>query len=205
MKIKPPQILGGIAALTFIFSNFFYVVNWIVEGYGTPGWSLDFWSWPIEFVVKLVAMTVFIVVFNNHLLRYIAVGVYLFARLIYSLYWMINNEESITYFAKMFVDFPYWDSLGFAFVGQIFGFFSFVLFVIAVILSFINLSQSGTSAPGYSGNIPAPMSTNIPPAKPKQAQGVYGDIEVLGDLLAKGLITQREFDLKKREILGLDE
>jgi hypothetical protein len=39
----------------------------------------------------------------------------------------------------------------------------------------------------------------------KKAQGAYGDIEVLGDLLKKGLLTQEEFDLKKREILGLDK
>jgi hypothetical protein len=39
----------------------------------------------------------------------------------------------------------------------------------------------------------------------KKAQSAYADIEVLGDLLKKGLLTQEEFDLKKREILGLDK
>lgn len=40
---------------------------------------------------------------------------------------------------------------------------------------------------------PAPMDTN--------AQ--FAEIEKLGDLMQKGLITQEEFDAKKRLILGL--
>jgi hypothetical protein len=205
MKIKLPQILGGIAALAFIFSNFFYALNWIVEGYGTPDWSLNFWTWPIDFVVKVAAISIFTFVFKNNLLRYVAAGIYLLSRLIYSIYFINVNEESITYLAELFVDFPYWGSFGLTLVAGIFGFLSFVLFVLAVILSFLYLPQSGNAAPGDSGNRPTPISTHIPPTEPKKAQGRYADIEVLGDLLEKGLLTQKEFDLKKREILGLDQ
>jgi hypothetical protein len=67
------------------------------------------------------------------------------------------------------------------------------------------LSQTTTPAPGYSVNRTSPTTTHIPPTPAKKAQGAYGDIEVLGDLLEKGLLTQKEFDLKKREILGLDK
>jgi hypothetical protein len=205
MKIKPPQILGGIAALAFILSNIFYVINWIVKGYGTPNWSLGFWTWPMDFVVKLAAILIFILIFNNNLVRYMVAGIYLLFRLIYSLYWMNSSEESIGYFAKLFIDFPYWGSFDLAFIAAMFGLLSFALFTIAVILSFRHLPQSGTLAPEYSENISKPISTRIPPTEPKKAQSGYGDIEILGDLLKKGLLTQREFELKKREILGLNE
>jgi hypothetical protein len=205
MKIKPPQILGGIAALAFILSNIFYVINWIVKGYGTPNWSLGFWTWPIYFVLELATISIFVVLFKNKLLRYVAVGIYFLSRLVYSFYWMNKNEGSVLYFVQLFVEFPFGGSSGLAFTAAMFGFISFIIFIIAVILSFLNLPQSETPNPGYSGNRSTPVSAHIPPMEPKKAQGGYEDIEVLGGLLAKGLLTQREFDLKKREILGLDE
>jgi len=205
MKIKPPQILGGIAALAYIFSDFLFVVNWIISGYGPDIWSFGFWIWPISFVIEAAAISIFIFMFKNMSLRYIAVGVFLLTRLIYSLYWMIKYDGSISYFAGLFVGWPYWGELGLDFIAALFGFLSFILLVIAFILSFMYLPQTATPTPGYSGNRTVPTIAHTPPAQVKKAQGAYGDIEVLGDLLKKGLLTQKEFDLKKREILGLDK
>jgi hypothetical protein len=205
MKIKAPQILGGIAALSFIFSNFLFVVNWIVEEYIADIWSFDFWIWPISFMIELAAISLFTFMFKNMSLRYIAVGVFLFARLIYSLYWMITYEATIGYFAGLFVGWPYWVGFRLSSLAAIFGFLSFILLVIAFILSFRYRSQTSSPTPGYSGNRTVPTITHTPPVQVKKAQGAYGDIEVLGDLLKKGLLTQEEFDLKKREILGLDK
>ena len=205
MKIKPPQILGGIAALAYIFSNFLFVVNWYVQSYGMPSWNLGFWIWPISFVIEVASILIFTVMFKNNLLRYVAAGIFLLSRLIYSIYWMSTYEGSISYFAGLFVGWPYWGGFGLTFVAALFEFFCFILFVIAFILSFMYLSQTTTPAPGYSVNRTSPTTTHIPPTPAKKAQGAYGDIEVLGDLLEKGLLTQKEFDLKKREILGLDK
>lgn len=205
MKIKAPQILGGIAALAYIFSDFLFVVGWIVSGYGPDIWSFDFWIWPISFMIELAAISLFTFMFKNMSLRYIAVGVFLFARLIYSIYWMITYEATIGYFAGLFVGWPYWGGLGLTFIAALFGFLSFILLVIAFILSFRYRSQTATPTPGNSGNRTVPMITHTPPTQAKKAQGAYGDIEVLGDLLKKGLLTQEEFDIKKREILGLDK
>jgi hypothetical protein len=51
---------------------------------------------------------------------------------------------------------------------------------------------------------PAPPQTRV---TPKAAMGITGDaveqVEKLGNLLAKGLLTQEEFDSKKKQILGL--
>jgi hypothetical protein len=118
---------------------------------------------------------------------------------------MITYEATIGYFVGSFVGWPYWygDFLGF--IAAVFGFLSSLLLVIAASLSFKYLSQTATTSQGYSGNRTVPTITPTPPVQVKKAQGAYGDIEVLGDLLKKGLLTQKEFDLKKREILGLDK
>jgi len=205
MKIKPPQILGGIAALAYIFSDFLFVVNWIISGYGPEFWTFRFWSWPISFVIEVAAILIFTFMFKNVSLRYIAVGVFLLTRLIHSLYWMYTTEGSIGYFVGSIVDWPYWYGDFLTFIAAVFGFLSSLLLVIAASLSFKYLSQTATPAPGYSGNWTAPTITRTPPVQVKKPQSAYGDIEVLGDLLKKGLLTQEEFDLKKREILGLDK
>ena len=205
MKIKAPQILAGIAALAYIFVNFLFVVNDIISGYEPDIWSFDFWIWPISFVIEVGAISIFVFMFKNMSLRYIAVGVFLLTRLIYSLYWMIQYEGSIAYFAGLFVDWPYWDGFRLSSLAAIFGFLSFILLIIAFILSFLYRPQTATLTQGYSGNRTVPTITHTPPTPVKKSQGAYGDIEVLGDLLKKGLLTQEEFDIKKREILGLDK
>ena len=49
--------------------------------------------------------------------------------------------------------------------------------------------------------IPAP--TPVAQGSPVSAPSAPDEIERFGELLAKGLITQNEFDAKKRQILGL--
>ena len=210
MKIKPPQILSGIAALAYILCNFLNVVPWILGQYGAPNWSLV--TWPIYFVIDLAVFSIFTYMFNNKVLRYIAVGVYLLTRLISSLMYALalyaisdNHYYSIANFAYSFVGWPFGGSFGLSLIANLLGFLSFLLFLIAVILSFRNRPQTATPTPGYSGNRTVPTVTHTPPTQAKKVQGAYGDIEVLGDLLKKGLLTQEEFDLKKREILGLDK
>ena len=43
-----------------------------------------------------------------------------------------------------------------------------------------------------------------PQASSRGTQGNLSEIEILGDLLKKGLLTQEEFDRKKRVILGFN-
>jgi hypothetical protein len=53
-------------------------------------------------------------------------------------------------------------------------------------------------------NITPPQRVVAPSIKVNAAPGKISDIELLGDLLAKGLLTQEEFDRKKKEILGFN-
>jgi hypothetical protein len=199
MKIKLPQILGGIAALATIFSFFLFFIDSLIENYVSP------LSWLISFIVEVSTIITFTIVFKNIIVRYLAAGMFILCRLIFSLYWMNNYEESIPYFAKLFVGWPYWGSVGVTLLANLFGFLAFVLFVSAVILSLRYPFQTSSPTPGNSGNRTVPTITHTPPVQVRKAQSAYADIEVLGDLLKKGLLTQEEFDLKKREILGLDK
>ena len=193
MKVKPAQILSGIAALAYILCNFLNVVPWILGQYGVPNWSIV--TWPIFFVINVAAFSIFTFFFHVKSLRSISAGIYLLTQLISSIttitsLLILRDDLPIFFFARMFVRLPFWDGRLLEFIAEVFGSLSSILFVIAIILSFLNRSQIETPIPKYSG---------------KKVQGAYGDIEVLGDLLKKGLLTQEEFDLKKREILGLDK
>lgn len=204
MKFKPAQLICGISALAFFLSNFLYVVNWIVEDYGVPMLSFGFLTWPISFVIELAALVVFTLFFKNIVIRNIAGGVFIAARLLYALYFMNVDGSSISYMLKLFIGWPYWGSFGLTFFAAILDLISFVAFIVAWIISFANLAQVPTSPAGTSFNSPAATPAYFQPPRTKNVQGRYSDIEVLGDLLAKGLLTQEEFDHKKREILGID-
>ena len=204
MKFKAPQLICAVSALAFFLSNFLYVVNWIVQGYGMPELSFSFFTWPISFVFELAALVVFILYFKKPVIRNIAAGVFIAARLLYALYFMIDGS-SISWTLKLFVGWPYWDSFGLSFLAGFLDFLSFIALVVAVVLSLINMTQIQTPVVGAPGIVPPATNSYPRPAQTPKPQHRYAEIEVLGDLLAKGLLTQDEFDQKKREILGLDK
>ena len=80
---------------------------------------------------------------------------------------------------------------------------SAILTIAAVIVAF---SISNNNLPKLN---PVSIKPTPPQARiiPKTATGITGDaveqVEKLGNLLAKGLLTQEEFDNKKKQILGL--
>lgn len=203
MKIRPSQILAGVSLLAYFLANFLFVVNWIVQGYGNPGWELGFWVWPISFVIESSALLIFAIAFNTPVFRYSAVGLFIFCRLIYSFYWMNLNDESVTYLTKLFISWPYWGSYGLGGLANVIQFLSFILFVIGVGISFVGSTPAPINTVPAPRNMATPPTTFAQPAQIKKAPGQYSDIEVLGDLLAKGLITEEEFQAKKKQILGL--
>jgi hypothetical protein len=95
---------------------------------------------------------------------------------------------------------PLYDSWSFADLTKI---LSAILTIAGVIFAF---SISNKNLPLSS---PASIKPTPPQARiiPKTATGITGDaveqVEKLGNLLAKGLLTQEEFDSKKKQILGL--
>lgn len=209
LKIKLPQILGGISAATFLLSNFLYLVNHIVLGWGMAvQGGLDFWLWPLGFVIQFSATLIFTILYKNNLLRYLAFGIFLLFSLIKSIYWMKNYDGSLSYAGLLFIKWP--PSWGYAngplmAVASTLSFISFVVLVVAVIVSFFYSTQKAENTTGLVGNTSSLMINHVSQPQSKRAQGQFSEIEVLGDLLAKGLLTQEEFDRKKREILGFNQ
>jgi len=74
-----------------------------------------------------------------------------------------------------------------------------VLFVLIFSLSLF-LNTSSAQAWPWSGSAANPAG--IAEAEASSSNN-YDEIEKLGDLLGKGLLTQKEFDAKKKQILGL--
>ena len=146
MKIKLPQLLGGIAAIAFIFTNFLYLVNWFVADYGDPGTEFKFWIWPITALMQIAALLVFTLLFKSKVIRYIAVGVFVFMRLVHSLFWMDYTGPGILNSVKVFFGLLYELEFALEKVATLTGILSLIVFVVAVIMSFINLPQTSTPA-----------------------------------------------------------
>ena len=77
-----------------------------------------------------------------------------------------------------------------------------ILLIVSLVLSFFD--RSSTTAPKKSTS---PAVVNSPKRTQQTGAQIEGDavaqIEKLGDLLKKGLITQGEFESKKKQILGI--
>ena len=145
MKFKLPQLLGGIAALAFIFTNFLYLINWFVEDYSAG--ELRIWIWPFAAIIQIAALLIFTLLLNK-IIRIIAVGIFVLIRLIHSLSWMnfVSDDGGIIDSVKIFFGWVYEPTTALEKVATLTGILSFVVFVVAAILSFINLPQTTTPA-----------------------------------------------------------
>ena len=146
MKIKLPQMLGGIAALAFTFTNFLYLINQFVEDYSTG--QLRIWIWPFAAIIQIAALLIFTLLFNNTIIRIVAVGIFVLIRLIHSLSWMnfVSDDGGIIDSVKIFFGWVYEPTTAIEKVATLTGILSFIVFVVAVIISFINLPQTSTPA-----------------------------------------------------------
>ena len=80
---------------------------------------------------------------------------------------------------------------------------SAILTIAGVVIAF-SISNKNLPISTPASVKPTPLQTRVTPKTPT---GITGDaveqVEKLGNLLAKGLLTQEEFDNKKKQILGL--
>ena len=146
MKIKLPQMLGGIAAIAFTFTNFLYLINWFVAGYSAG--ELRIWIWPLAAIVQIAALLIFTLLFKNSNIRIVAVGIFVLIRLIHSLSWMNwgTDDGGIINSVKIFFGWIYEPYTVLDMVATLTGILSFLIFVVAVVMSFINLPQKATPA-----------------------------------------------------------
>ena len=87
----------------------------------------------------------------------------------------------------------------------------FIAAIIAIVATVLSLKASKVSEPLQVHSSPEmrPPQLFVPGATPKKVTGAgtttesIEQVERLGALLSKGLITKDEFEIKKKEILGL--
>ena len=203
MKFKVPQLVGGISAVLWLIANFLFIVNWYVQDYGNPGWDLYFWRWPISLLIEGAAILAFAILYKNSLIRYLAIGLFFASRLVFLAIVIYLDGFSVTGALREFFTWYSWEEFNLEAIVLILEFITILVFIVAAILSLIESMLASAKSSSSVNNTGVSTSYNSPRHSSK-APSRYSDIEGLGDLLAKGLITQEEFDLKKRQILGLD-
>lgn len=197
-------MLGGVSAALLFLANFLYAIDWIVRGYGEPSWNFSFWIWPITFVFELLAIVLFVILYKTPVLRYLAFGLFVLARVVYSAYWTNSDNGSGLYLLRVLIGWPYLGSLELTLFAGILLFLSTVLFVVTFVMSFFSNSVEPEPFASPTGNFTTTQRVVSPSINANIAPSKISDIELLGDLLAKGLLTQEEFDRKKKEILGFN-
>lgn len=210
-------MLGVVSVALLLLANFLFVFfDWKTDGFGRPYLFQNFWIWQLSFVFEFLAIVLFVVMYKTPILRYLAFALFCSARMLYTIYNTANPRylyllhsflgrsyeitlERITYELSNFLTIHFLDS-----IGNIALLISTMLFVAAFVLSFFFNSKEPESFAMPFEKFTAAQSVVVSPSPANTASSKISDIELLGDLLAKGLITQAEFDRKKREILGFD-
>ena len=173
-------MLGSISAFLLFLANFLYAIDSIVEGYGIFRWSISFWIWPLTFIFELIAILLFVILYKNPLLRYLAFGLFVLSRLIYSVYWMNSNNESALYLLELVVGLPYFSSSKLISLAGIALFLSTLIFVASLLLSFFSSSAETESTTAPSENFNAPNKFASTSINANASPGKISDIEVLG-------------------------
>ncbi len=204
MKIKAAQIVGGISLISVAISNIMYVVNLIVQDYLSPRLTFDFLTWPISFLFEFIGLSLFVFMYKNRNLRFLGFGVYTLFHLGNALYWSNKNDFNVIWLLRDLISWPIFGLGSFYTLGSVFGLLSFVTIVLAVVLSFFDSSPATSISHQTISMAQSTVPNFAPQTQSRVNQGNLSEIEVLGDLLQKGLLTQEEFDRKKREILGFN-
>jgi hypothetical protein len=206
---------SGIFAISFIQDTSFifrdeYELNWLFYvGMGTTLIQIALLALPVFLVGKRVVaaisvMSVYFVQFLFGVLAIIRDLEYLFDFGVrgFFQYWIlpmlfIPNYIPGTYFESLFLE----TGSYLRFIGIIFAILGAILTFVAVRLE----NQKSTTV----GQNPSAAQMFVP-SRSSSVHSSHGNateaidqVERLGDLLKKGLITQEEFETKKRQILGL--
>ena len=204
------RIFYGLALFFLIISNLLSISREIPFGYWVSDWDYIFWRHGIAIFVQSGLLILAMVLVKKKLFGVLIIGVNAFIALVH---FVLNSPWSYMEGAPLGMQFRWYVKImmghqtmapefpwSFAEYIKI---LSAILTIAGVIFAF---SISNKNLPISS---PASVKPTPPQARiiPKTATGITGDaveqVEKLGNLLAKGLLTQEEFDNKKKQILGL--
>ena len=210
MQILITRIFYGLALFFLSISNLLSISREIPFAYWVSDWDYIFWRHGIAIFVQSGLLILAMVLVKKKLFGVLIIGVNAFIALVH---FVLNSPWSYMEGAPLGMQFRWYVKImmghqtmapefpwSFAEYIKI---LSAILTIAGVIFAF---SISNKNLPISS---PASVKPTPPQARiiPKTATGITGDaveqVEKLGNLLAKGLLTQEEFDNKKKQILGL--
>ena len=210
MQILITRIFYGLALFFLSISNLLSISREIPFAYWVSDWDYIFWRHGIAIFVQSGLLILAMVLVKKKLFGVLIIGVNAFIALVH---FVLNSPWSYMEGAPLGMQFRWYVKImmghqtmapefpwSFAEYIKI---LSAILTIAGVIFAF---SISNKNLPISS---PASVKPTPPQARiiPKTGTGITGDaveqVEKLGNLLAKGLLTQEEFDNKKKQILGL--
>ena len=210
MQILLTRIFYGLALFFLSISNLLSISREIPFAYWVSNWDYIFWQHGIAIFFQSGLLILAMVLVKKKLFGILLIGVNVLIALVRFVW---NSPWSYMEGAPIGMQFRWYvqimmghQSMGFEFpwsFAEYIKILSAILTIAAVIVAF---SISNNNLPKLN---PVSIKPTPPQARiiPKTATGITGDaveqVEKLGNLLAKGLLTQEEFDNKKKQILGL--
>ena len=210
MQILLTRIFYGLALFFLSISNLLSISREIPFGYWVSDWDYIFWRHGIAIFFQSGLLILAMVLIKKKLFGVLIIGVNVLIALVR---FVLDSPWSYMEGAPLGMQFRWYvqimmghQSMGFEFpwsFAEYIKILSVILTIAAVIVAF---SISNNNLPKLN---PVSIKPTPPQSRiiPKTATGITGDaveqVEKLGNLLAKGLLTQEEFDNKKKQILGL--
>ena len=210
MQILLTRIFYGLALFFLFISNLLLISREIPFAYWVSNWDYIFWRHGLAIFFQSGLLILAMVLLKKKLFGILIIGVNVFIALVRI---VLNSPWSYMEGAPLGMQFRWYIKImmGHQTMGPEFPWsfteyikiLSAILTIAAVIVAF-SISNKNLPKPNPVSIKPTPPQARI---IPKTATGISGDaveqVEKLGNLLAKGLLTQEEFDSKKKQILGL--
>ena len=233
MRIRPQVLIMGLATLLFAAANFFELVKGIfLDGWLRPYFDLYFISRVLSPIIEIVALVGATFFFNKKVFRFAGLSLFLILRIVDAIYlysWINKMYEyppkALTFFLENILAIPDLSYFSIYTLFVVMELLALLLIIGANVWDLISPNQgiSNTNRkfspppppqarasyqpPSFNDNkpnnfAPAPSAT-IGKIESNLENDDYAQIERFGELLNKGLITQEEFELKKKKILGI--
>lgn len=208
MNLLVPRVAYGVSLLFLAISNLLFN-----QTYGLPiPNSLPNILRLFETLIQVGLLIIAIIMIKNKLFSILLLGVnvliavihmFQFRGFIQSMIGLGDFGFQLKGYTKFAMNYPGW-LVEFPWThAEIFRIISAVFTIIGVLLVFLLRDN----APKAVNQIGSQVPLNKPAPSTSTASSISGDaieqIEKLGDLLAKGLLTQEEFNEKKKQILGI--
>jgi hypothetical protein len=204
------RISYGLALFFLVTSNLLVISREIPFAYWVSNWDYIFWRHGIAIFVQSGLLILALVLAKKKLFGILIIGVNAFIVLVR---FVLNSPWSYMEGAPLGMQFRWYvkimmghQSMGPEFpwsFAEYIKILSAILTIAGVIFAF-SISNKNLPISSPASVKPTPLQTRVTPKTPT---GITGDaveqVEKLGNLLAKGLLTQEEFDSKKKQILGL--